>query len=167
MVNVPLWLCCFCTNIGWMNETSIFWMNRKTLIWMNGLPWISWCSRPSCGISAAKRWNWISPNLLHIIVSSLTRLKVGWEGVHGEMQWEKKSCLDWTIKGMPAKTSGAQTQILRRLLLVQHPPKMMDSALNKLAKLGDAIAISNLKLPITDPLTDWLTGVGARRCYRI
>ena len=34
---------------------------------------------------------------------------------------------------------------------------------NKLAKLGDAIAISNLKLSITDSLT----GVGARRCYCI
>ena len=35
---------------------------------------------------------------------------------------------------------------------------------NKLAKLGDAIAISNLKLSITDPLfTDWLTGEGARK----
>ena len=42
---------------------------------------------------------------------------------------------------------------------------------NKLAKLGDAIAISNLKLSIThsltDPLTDWLTGEGDRKCYRI
>ena len=32
--------------------------------------------------------------------------------------------------------------------------------INKLAKLGDAIAISNLKLSITDPLT----GEGGRRC---
>ena len=33
-------------------------------------------------------------------------------------------------------------------------------------KLGDAIAISNLKLSITDWPTDPLTGVGAGRCYR-
>ena len=39
---------------------------------------------------------------------------------------------------------------------------------NKLAKLGDAIAISNLKLSMTHwPLTHSLTGVGAWRCYRI
>ena len=35
--------------------------------------------------------------------------------------------------------------------------------IKKLAKLGDAIAISNLKLSMTHSLT----GVGARRCYRI
>ena len=35
-------------------------------------------------------------------------------------------------------------------------------ALNKFAMLGDVIAISNLKLSMTDPLT----GVGAMRCYR-
>ena len=34
---------------------------------------------------------------------------------------------------------------------------------NKLTKLGDAIAISNMKLW----RTDWLTGVGAGRCYHI
>ena len=34
---------------------------------------------------------------------------------------------------------------------------------NKLAKWGDAIATSNLKLS----MNDWLTGVTARRCYRI
>ena len=39
--------------------------------------------------------------------------------------------------------------------------------MNKLAKLGDAIAISNLKLSPTHPLTDRLTGVGARRWCRI
>ena len=38
---------------------------------------------------------------------------------------------------------------------------------NKLAKLGDAIAISNLKLSMTYWLTHPLTGVGARRCYCI
>ena len=38
---------------------------------------------------------------------------------------------------------------------------IMRMILKKSEKLGDAIAISNLKLPITDPLTDWLTGVGA------
>ena len=45
--------------------------------------------------------------------------------------------------------------------------------INQLAKLGDAIAISNLKLSMTHSLTHctdplhWLTGVGARRCYRL
>ena len=39
---------------------------------------------------------------------------------------------------------------------------------NKLAKLGDAIAISkSSNLSMTDWLTHWLTRVGARRCYRI
>ena len=39
---------------------------------------------------------------------------------------------------------------------------------NKLAKLGDAIAISkSSNLSMTDWLTHWLTGVTARRCYRI
>ena len=48
-----------------------------------------------------------------------------------------------------------------------------DTNLKKLAKLGDAIAISNLRLKLslslslTGPLTNPLTGVGARRCYRI
>ena len=42
--------------------------------------------------------------------------------------------------------------------------------INKLAKLADAITISKSEILIhwpTDPLTHWLTGVGARRCYRI
>ena len=41
---------------------------------------------------------------------------------------------------------------------------------NKLAKLRDAIAISKTETINHSPthsLTDWLTGVGARRCYRI
>ena len=38
---------------------------------------------------------------------------------------------------------------------------------NKLAKLGDAIAICNLKLSMTDSLTHSLIGVGVRRFYRI
>ena len=37
--------------------------------------------------------------------------------------------------------------------------------LNKLAKLRDAIAISKSET-VTHSLTDPLTGVGARRCYR-
>ena len=40
------------------------------------------------------------------------------------------------------------------------------SNLNKLAKLGDAIAISKSET-INHSLTHWLTGVTARRCYRI
>ena len=42
--------------------------------------------------------------------------------------------------------------------------------MNKLAKLGDAIAISKSETindPLTDPLTHPLTGVTARRCYHI
>ena len=38
----------------------------------------------------------------------------------------------------------------------------LECSKNKLAKLGDAIAISNLKLSMTDSLTDPLTGMG--RC---
>ena len=38
------------------------------------------------------------------------------------------------------------------------PKRNVEDALrNKLAKFGDAIAISNMKLSITDPLTDPLT----------
>ena len=50
---------------------------------------------------------------------------------------------------------------LPRQLICPWPESKQGKSGNKLAKLGDAIAISNLKLTMADPLT----GVGVRRRY--
>ena len=49
---------------------------------------------------------------------------------------------------------------------VNRPKAALNPVINKLTKLGDAIAISKSET-INYSLTDPLTGVTARRCYRI
>ena len=71
------------------------------------------------------------------------------------MQRALSSKMQLPISALPHILQGHITQVEGKVAEEKHKSK-------KLAKLGDA-AISNLKLSMTHSLT----GVGARRCYRI
>ena len=76
--------------------------------------------------------------------------------------WKVKMC--WGIS-LSCRAGKIEAAVFWQVPLIwtARPPKAHFRKINKLAKLGDAIANSNLKLSMTHSIT----GVGARRCFGI